>query len=81
MAWADRSLAMIATKAARMARPVSAPPTASSVSTAGRVTPPIHRAKIATTGSAMRASTFHTPVTMAEVEVARRVNPHERHMA
>ena len=26
----------------------------------------------------MRARTFHTPVTMAEVEMSRRENPHER---
>ncbi len=36
---------------------------------------------MATTGSAIRASTFQMPVTMAEVEVARREKPHERHIA
>jgi hypothetical protein len=29
----------------------------------------------------MRAMTFQTPVTMTEVEVARRENPHDRQMA
>ena len=81
MAWAARSLAMIAMKAARMPRPVNMPATARSVRAGGRVTPPNQRAAIATTGSAMRAITFQTPVTMTEVDVARREKPHERQMA
>ena len=42
---------------------------------------PNHSAPIATTGNAMRAMTFQTPVTITEVEVARRENPHDRQMA
>ena len=45
------------------------------------MTPPNHSAPIATTGSAMRAMTFQTPVTMTEVDVARREKPHDRQMA
>ena len=36
---------------------------------------------MATTGRAMRASTFQTPVTMTDVDVARREKPHDRQMA
>ena len=57
------------------------PATARSVRAGGRVTPPNQSAAIATTGSAMRAITFQTPVTMTEVDVARREKPHERQMA
>ena len=61
--------------------PVSDPAIARSVSAGGRVTPLNTRTRIATTGSAMRARTFQTPVTMAEVDVARREKPHERQIA
>ena len=57
------------------------PATARSVSAAGRVTPPNHSAPMATTGSAMRAMTFQTPVTMTDVDVARREKPQDRQMA
>ena len=72
---------MIATNATRMPSPVNMPATARSVSAPGRVTPPNHSAPIATTGSAMRAMTFQTPVTMTDVDVARREKPHDRQMA
>ena len=64
-----------------MPSPVSMPARASSVSACGSVTPPNHRAAMATTGSAIRARTFHTPVTIADVEVSRREKPQERQMA
>ena len=72
---------MIATNAARMPSPVTIPATARSVRAGGRVTPPNHSAPMATTGSAIRAMTFQTPVTMTEVDVARREKPHDRQMA
>ena len=56
------------------------PATARSVSASGSVTPPNHRAPMATTGRAMRAMTFQTPVTIADVDVARREKPQVRQM-
>ncbi len=64
-----------------MASPVTIPATARSFNASGRVTPPNHRAAMARTGNAIRARTFQTPVTMADVEVARRENPHDRQIA
>ena len=81
IACAARSLTMIATNAARMPSPVNMPATARSVRADGRVTLPNQSAPIATTGSAMRAITFQTPVTMTEVDVARREKPHDRQIA
>ncbi len=81
MACAARSLAITATRAARIARPVTIPATARSVRASGMVIPPNHRAAMATTGRAIRARTFQTPVTMTDVDVARRENPHERQIA
>ena len=72
---------MTETKTPRIARPVTDPATARSVRAPGRVTPPNQRERIATTGRAIRASTFHTPVTMTDVEVARLEKPQERQIA
>jgi hypothetical protein len=72
---------MIDTRVVRIARPVTIPATARSVRAPGRVTPLNQSTAIAITGRAMRARTFHTPVTTTEVEVARRENPHERQIA
>jgi hypothetical protein len=81
MACAARSLAMIATRAPRIARPVNMPATARSVREPGRVTPLNHSTAIAMTGRAMRARTFQTPVTTTEVDVARREKPQDRQIA
>ena len=55
--------------------------TAASCRARGTFSAPEVRATMAMTGRAIRARTFQTPVTIAEVEISRRENPHVRQMA
>ncbi len=61
-----------------MATPLMLAAMAASRRAAGTFSAPAVSATIATTGRATRASTFQTPVTMADVEMSRREKPHER---
>ena len=79
MATAARSEARIDTKTTRMIDPLTAPATAASSSALGTSgSRPANRPTMAMSGSAIRASTFQTPVTIAEVEMSRREKPQER---
>ena len=75
------SLASAAMKRARSARPAAAPMSPPRMTDRGRLPPATRRAMRAPTGIISRARMFQTPVTMMEVEMARREKPQDRKAA